>query len=387
MATSRWASRSAGLLRQLRLEHWLRPSNAARPPTLLSPIPPTIPWQTAESLLCAHSRAYSSPGRVNRRIAAPARLGLHGVTHKAGLPRSGVVCSRSAQGTGDDHDVHTEAPMREPLCLVDAGLRDAFDRGWLAHARLDVRIVDIGTHAPWGATCREPAIIVLSATDRFGSTTADFVRPIRQRTPSATIIAASTTLLNGRQRRLLADAGADWCIALTRPRAFDRVQVLAARRALASAPHRALLFLYLAETRMQDVRLPAWIIRNACYRPSVEDAAGMFGVTARTIGRSLSRAGHPPYGALKGLGILLHGLQLEVSFGLRRRHAAQRLGFTDASTLSRLARKWRSAAPETPMDPWTCMVALYEKDVRSSQRVSSFGLAETAHALEMIPST
>lgn len=102
----------------------------------------------------------------------------------------------------------------------------------------------------------------------------------------------------------------------------------------------------------------------------------MFRIAPKTVTRTLARQGAPHFRLLKGLGVLLHALELETRFGLKRRQAAKRLGLRDGSALSRLSGYWAHACTEDAQpDPWCELLTLYDHRVLSTQHVSPAMLA------------
>lgn len=220
--------------------------------------------------------------------------------------------------------------------LVDKGLYDAAPviRGGLLLFRSQV--VDVAARSETSEPCDDIDALVAGARHSAGYGPADLVRQLRPAAPALGIfVVAKRGELSFSERQRLVTLGVDRVLDLE-ALSKKRLESLIKRRVNAPAPKRALAALSLVRFHPTVAPLVQWVLRNACYRLSIEDAADVFKLSSRTIRRRLDQQGVPGYHILKSFGLEMHVLELEVCRGRTRVEVARRLGYRDTTRLSRL---------------------------------------------------
>lgn len=203
---------------------------------------------------------------------------------------------------------------------------------------------------------RMAALLVVSQTTRHA--TSHVIRGIRNRMPGVGILVASlTTESLSTVRRSLADAGADYVLRIDRDGDLRWLASYARRRTLLPPPESALRSLALVTLEPTIAPLVHWTVRNACFRPSIEQAGVFFWTTSRTLSRRLAKHGVPRFGRLKGLGIVLHAREAVLRYGLTQAEVSRRLGMREPSHLSRLIRRWQVHLGMSEECDWDALLA------------------------------
>ena len=239
--------------------------------------------------------------------------------------------------------------------IIDARLYQATPEVEQALIHLRPKVVEIRSVSDVNAPASRPGALVAGFHRLAGYGPGDLARRLRSTAPALGIfVIGNHGEMSPHERQRLAILGVDRIFYLEEI-GSKKVARWIERRILAQAPERALAAVSKKPLPPDVSPVVQWVLRNACYRPSIEYAAEVFLLSSRTIARRLAENGLPRYGTLKRLGLLLHALELEVCLGVMRSEVARRLGFGDPAPVSRLLRSQREGR-----DWWAGLRLLYD---------------------------
>lgn len=268
--------------------------------------------------------------------------------------------------------------MQEPRLVFDSSLGEIIPRLRQLTDSPAAPVIDLSVLHDLPAAYSSTAVVLAGVRHQVGYGPGDVIRRARHALPcTALFVVAQCPRLSPGERRQLAIAGVDEIVRLDHASGRQRLAGLVRRRTRVHAPERALYQVAAMSLAPAVGVLVRWVLRNAYCRPSIEHAATVFQVTAKTITRTHARHGAPRFGVLKELGILLYAREMEIRYGLTRSEAARRLGWADGSQLSRLSTRWECTSREdAARDWWSELLALYPPlSVRKTQDMSLTKLA------------
>lgn len=204
-----------------------------------------------------------------------------------------------------------------------------------------IRFVDVEWLAQRPHAQDECSVVLVSANIDAGRDVHERVQQIRRCAPHASVylVSQGTVLPRGRLAAL-AYTGVDDFFAIAGAASRALLVGVIKHRLLAPPPVRAIRKLSCAPVPAQIAPLVRWTIVNSYRRPSIEAAADAFSTTRRTIARRLERHEYPRYSELRRLGTVLHILDLHTRHGLSMNRAAHRVGFANASIVSKMRGRW-----------------------------------------------